>query len=222
MAIGKNSPMQFACMRAGIVLTVLAGAILAAGCAGNRPTGAERQYLDTASGITVTGLEEPAIFHHADPRLAANVRDYLYVGPVVMNRVGKYSFYLWLGEWSTIDRLPGRKSSAGMGSAGAAIGDVVLLLDGVPMELHDSLDRAEESRIIQPPYTSSVDSMRAVYMRVSRDQLGRIAAANNVVIRVSDAGQMRTYKLWSGNTRSFGLITKEPAATNSEQLAQSK
>jgi hypothetical protein len=222
MAIGKNLPMQFAYMRAGIVPTVLACSILAAGCAGSHQTGTERQYLDMASGITVTGLEEPAIFHHDDPRLAANVRDYLYVGPVVMNRVGKYSFYLWLGEWSTIDRLPGRKSSAGMGYAGAAIGDVVLLLDGVPMELHDSLDQIEKSRIIQPPYTSSVDSMRAAYMRVSRDQLGRIAAANNVVIRVSDAGQMRTYKLWSGNTQSFGLIANDPATVNSEQLAKSK
>jgi len=214
--------MQFARMRIDIIAAILLVSLLTAGCAGSRPASAERQYLDTASGITVTGLDEPAIFHHDDPRLAANVRDYLYVGPVVMNRVGKYSFYLWLGEWSTIDRLSGRKPTAGMGYAGAAIGDVVLLLDGVPMELHDSLDQIEKSRIIQPPYTSSVDSMRAAYMRVSRDQLGRIAAANNVVIRVSDAGQMRTYKLWSGNTQSFGLISREPAAVNSEQLAKSK
>jgi len=214
--------MQFARMRIDIIAAILLVSLLTAGCAGSRPASAERQYLDTASGITVTGLDEPAIFHHDDPRLAANVRDYLYMGPVVMNRMGKYSFYLWLGEWSTIDRLSERESPAGLRTTGATIGQVVLLLDGVPMELHDSLDQIEKSRIIQPPYTSSVDSMRAAYMRVSRDQLGRIAAANNVVIRVSDAGQMRTYKLWSGNTQSFGLISREPAAVNSEQLAKSK
>ena len=212
--------MQFARMRIDIIAAILLVSLLTAGCAGSRPASAERQYLDTASGITVTGLDEPAIFHHDDPRLAANVRDYLYMGPVVMNRMGKYSFYLWLGEWSTIDRLSERESPAGLRTTGATIGQVVLLLDGVPMELDDSLDRVEKSRIIQPPYTSSVESMRAEYMRVSRDQLSRIAAAKNVVVRVSDAGQLRIYRLWSGNTQSFGLITKEPAAVNSEQLAK--
>ena len=212
--------MPFARTRTDIIATILLVSALTAGCAGGRPASAERQYLDAASGITVTGLDEPAIFHHDDPRLAANVRDYLYMGPVVMNRMGKYSFYLWLGEWSTIDRMSERESSAGLRNNGKTIGQVVLLLDGVPMELDDSLDTVEKSRIIQPPYKSSVESMRAEYMRVSRDQLSRIAAAKNVVVRVNDAGQLRVYRLWSGNTRSFELIAKDPVAVNGEQLAK--
>jgi hypothetical protein len=203
----------------GLIRTCSVSIVLAAmgfgtGCTSSRPADSAQQYLDAGTGITVNGLQESAIFYHADPRLAAHVRDYLYVGPVEMNRMGKYYYYMWLGEWSTIDRLPERKSASNKGSADKVLEGVVVLLDGVPMELHDSLDADEKSRIMQHPYDAPVGSMRTAYMRVSRDQLVRIAAASSIVFRVGDAEYPRTYKLWSGNTDSFGMIIKGPAAAN--------
>jgi hypothetical protein len=187
------------------------------GCAGNQPPNTAHQYLDSSTGITLTGLQEPVIFHHEEPRLAAHVRDYLYVGPVEMNRMGKYSYYLWLGEWSSIDRLP---RSVAADSADMSFEEVVILLDGLPMELHNNLASGDKSRIIKHPYSAPVDSMRSVYMRVSRDQLNKIAAAKSIVIRVGAADQVRSYKLWHGNTQSFGSITKTLTAVESQQLAE--
>ena len=197
-------------------------AVLAAGCTASRPHDAEHQYLDKATGITVNGLQKPAIFHHDDPRLAAHSRDYLYVGPVQMNRMGKYAYYLWLGEWSTIDRLSERKRVDNKGYSGKVLEGVVILLDGIPMELYENLDPNERSRIIQHPYETPVNNMRTAFMRVSRDQLNRIALANSVVVRVGDEPQARTYKLWSGTTGSFDSIVNDPAMANSEHLVKIK
>jgi hypothetical protein len=209
------SVFNYAVTRTGTAWIILAVTALLAGCAGSRSADAEHEYLDVATGITLMGLHEPAIFHHDDRRLAANVRDYLYVGPVEMNRMGKHSWYLWLGEWSTIDRVPSGQAAA---TADKDLDEVVVLLDGVPMELPDRLEAGDKSRIIQHPYDLPVASMRTAYMRVSRDQLNKIAAAKSIAIRVGDAGAVRSYKLWSGNIDAFGLKTKDAAAENSERL----
>jgi len=182
------------------------------GCVSLQSKANLRQYLDEATGTTVTGLQEPIIFSHAEPSVAANARDYIYVGPLETNRMGQRAYYLWFGEWSSVDRIRSPKSEDN------GLEDIIVLLDGVPMDLHDSLVSSAKTRIIEAPYSAPVSSARSVYMRVSRDQLGAIAKADKVVIRVGGASRIITYDLWSGNIASFGAITNSTAA-DSRRLA---
>jgi hypothetical protein len=199
----------------GVVL--LGVVIFLTACAGTKSAVRTNEYLDETTGITVTVLQEPAIFFHASPRLAANVRDYLYVGPVEMNRMGKLSHYLWLAEWSTIDRAPDQNPQ---NRPIVPLEHVSLLLDGSPMELQDPLEQGNSLGVPLQPYSMPVETMRSVYMRVSRDQLSRIAAANKVMVVVVASGQARTYKLWNGDTHAFGSIDRNTAVAEDRRLVK--
>jgi hypothetical protein len=198
-------------------ITIMFGVTFMAACSGTKPASNVHQYIDTETGITLTGLQEPAIFYHASPRLAANVRDYLYVGPVEMNRMGKLANYLWIAEWSTIDRRPGESSVTPVASPFA---EVVLFLDGLPMLLQDQHDKNDRKGVPLKPYSLPVDTINSVYMRVSRDQLRRIAAAKTMTISVSGIDRRRTYKLWSGNPRLFESIIQDPAMQKDRRLVK--
>jgi hypothetical protein len=198
-------------------MTIMFGAMFMAACVGTRPATNVHQYLDTETGITLTSLQEPAIFYHASPRLAANARDYLYIGPVEMNRMGKLAHYLWIAEWSTIDRLPAKASIAPVAEP---LAEVVLILDGLPMQPQDQLEKNDRSGIPLKPYSLPVDTMHSVYMRVSRDQLRRIAAAKTVTVSVSGIDRPRAYKLWSGDPRLFESIIQDPAMQKDRRLVK--
>lgn len=158
-------------------------------------------YLDPKTVNTVTHLSAPVVFAREEPSLAANVRDYLYAGPVEVNQMGEIRYYLWIGEWSTIDRLPEENdpTAATDESAGA----IVVWLDGQPNTLSD--DR--QPTLGQMPYRGPVDSLRSKFFRVSRDQLRQMAEAQNVAVQLQDAAGSRRYQLWSGDPATFAMIS---------------
>jgi hypothetical protein len=196
-------------------LLAIAAVLAITGCAGTREDDPARQYLDEVTGITVTAVEEPAVFYHDAPRLAVHARDYLYVGPVEMNRMGKLSYYLWMAEWSTIDRLPGKDAGEKVFTG------AVVFLDGVPMELQDGMQASQRYGVPETPYSVPVETGRTVYMRVSRAQLTKIAGADTVTVGLSDAtGKTRSYKLWSGTTSTFGAINQDRMGPNDRRLVQ--
>jgi len=57
-------------------------------------------------------------------------------------------------------------------------------------------------------------------MRVSSDQLSRIAAADKVEVVVEASGQARTYKLWNGQTQEFGSINRTTAVAEDRRLVK--
>jgi hypothetical protein len=188
--------------------------LFAAGCASTQDISASRQYLDSGTGITVTSLDSPVIFYHDDPRIAANSRDYLYVGPVALNRSGKVSYYLWFGNWSMIDRLAGTQQE------NASLDGVVVFVDGKPMEMDDQISANEKARLKQHPYSSPVESARTAYMRVSRDQINRLAAAQSVVVQIDGPAKARTYTLWKGNVGSFASFAEKPDFDKNPRLVK--
>jgi hypothetical protein len=62
------------------------------------------EYLDTQTAMTVRVVAEPFVYGHDVPELAANARDYLSVGAVELDNMGRHRFFLVLVSWSTIDR----------------------------------------------------------------------------------------------------------------------
>ena len=52
--------------------------------------------LDT-SGLTVVTVDEPVVLARPVRQLTVAARDYAYIGPVQINRMGNRDHYLWVG-----------------------------------------------------------------------------------------------------------------------------
>jgi hypothetical protein len=190
---------------------VLAGAVLAA-CAAGSPDRAASEYLEEATGTTITQVAVPLILFRDDPTLAANVRDYVYAAPLAVNRGGQRSYWMWLGLWSTIDR----------GVSGGDIDDgdvtgVQLLLDGEPVELDVSARLGEVPGVRRVPYSAPVSSARNLFVPLTASQVARLGRARTVAIRTGFTGQpARLWQPWtvdgSGLKEFAELALAQPAA----------
>jgi len=158
-------------------------------------------YLDPKTVNTVTHLSAPIVFAREEPSLAANVRDYLYAGPVEVNQMGEIRYYLWFGEWSTIDRLPANSDEPSVADNPAE--KLVVWLDGQPNALTDN----QPPTLGRMPYSGPVDSLRSVFFRVSRDQLRQMAVAKSIAVQLQGTAGARRYQLWSGDQATFAMIS---------------
>ena len=61
------------------------------------------EYLDEQSGATVTAVEKPLLFARERSERAANLRDYVTLMAVTVNRGGKRDSLLIAYIWSTLD-----------------------------------------------------------------------------------------------------------------------
>ena len=80
------------------VLVLLA---LLAGCAGVNQTLPPR--IDDVTGETIVTLRKPVVLARQVPHLSTKARDYVYLGPVEIDRMGAQEFFLWVGMASTVD-----------------------------------------------------------------------------------------------------------------------
>ncbi len=91
-------------VRRGAIFALL---LLSSGCAHTLPpTEKSRitEYLDPQTAMTVRVVSEPFVYGRDAPELAVNARDYLSVGAVELDNMGKHRIFLALVSWSTIDR----------------------------------------------------------------------------------------------------------------------
>ncbi|MDH3510686.1 MAG: hypothetical protein OER85_07495 [Gammaproteobacteria bacterium] len=133
----------------------------------------------------MTSLAEPLAFFKDEPMLAANVRDYVYVGPAELNRAGKRELVLWINFCSTIDR--GRRSGSVRPER------VFLLLDGKPMELAPA---DKHVNVNEWSYVSPVIGGSTIIYPVTRGQLHLLARAGDVQVLAENDGYAREYARW--------------------------
>lgn len=100
-------------MRICVVLLAAALTFLT-GCA-THPVANTREILDQESGNTLFVVTQPLVFARERSDVAAHARDYVMLTAVAVNDAGKYSEYLLLHRWSTVDRrmLPPPDPEAG-------------------------------------------------------------------------------------------------------------
>jgi hypothetical protein len=164
---------------------IIAAALVA--CAGSAP--AVRESLDPGSGVTVLRSTAPMIFFHDNSGFAAHARDYIYVGPIEVNRMGVRSHYLWLGIWSTMQddgRLAGDR---------VGFDDVILFVDGEPFPLELAGWTLDSIGVTQPVYVKPVASAADAYYHVTLNQIRLLATAQRMELRVGSARPMH-YELW--------------------------
>src|ERR1700721_2863548 len=88
-------------IRAALILALLT---LPACSSSLRPPPAPREILDEQSGSTLSVVASPLVFARERTDVAAHARDYATLVAVEVDNSGKYSEYLLLYRWSTVDR----------------------------------------------------------------------------------------------------------------------
>lgn len=145
-------------------------------------------------------LTEAVVFARPVRTLAAGARDYAYIGPIEINRMGDRQYYFWIALASTVDR----------GLAGLVPMDadtVVLLVDESPMVL--PLVEWDTTLDI-PPYDSTAPIYATLAVHTSLDQIHRIANASAVELHVAaDAGSTARYRRWQGTWTTFTELARD-------------
>lgn len=139
---------------------------LVAGCAAPLPSPAR---LDS-SGLTVVTEPDAAMFANPIRTVATGARDYAYLGPVEINRMGNRRYYFWVGLASTIDQDYVQRELPDADT-------LVLIVNGEPMLLPLSEWTTD---LDVPPYESSAPVYAVFSADTSISQIQRIANAEFV------------------------------------------
>lgn len=159
--------------RRALAVCIVMAQVFGVGCASLPGDSSLRERIDESTGATVMTLDRPMAFFREQPMLAANGRDFVYIGPVEVNRSGRREYMLWAAYCSTIDR--GRAGDFGVPER------AWLMVDGVPLEL-DVADQPASRRaryddwLYEPPAAGG----ERIQYRVTRAQLEVIAKAQNL------------------------------------------
>lgn len=169
--------------------------LMVTGCAAREPL---NSWFDTDSALTYSALHEPLVLARPVNRVTVAGRDYAYLGPIDINRMGRRDYYLWIGMASTVDR-------ALLDEARPQAANLVLIVDGVPMDFPLA---PWNSGLEALPYPVTTPVYEAFVARASLDQIKRIAAAESVGVQFAlDDGHASTYDLWSGNWLDWSSFT---------------
>jgi len=161
-------------------------AFLATGCVSTSTLVEER--LDLGTGVTVTHATAPIVLYHDNSAYAAHARDYVYLGPVEINRMGSYAYYLWLGIWSTISDAERSYQRDGFES-------ITVYADGEPLQLELVGWTLESIGVSEPVYIKPVASAADAYYRVTIDQIRLIANAREIELHAGTS-PTRVYLMW--------------------------
>ena len=170
----------------GVIFTLAVTA-----CASSSDTIIER--LDTTTGVTVSYARSPVMLYRDNPSLAAYARDFLHLGPIVVNRGGYKRHYLWIGTWSTMQQVDATEFRNGFEN-------VVVIVDGEPFTLELTGWTPDTIGLSAAVYIKPIASTADAYYEVTPDQLRIIAGADE--IRVHSTGNNATaYELWHDQPR---------------------
>lgn len=175
----------------GFCITALFGV---AACAPQAPLNSR---LD-ASGITVVTLADAVIVARPVAEIAVAARDYAYLGPIEVNRMGERRYFLWVGLASTIDRDL-------VNATPEAPRQLVFVADGQPMMLELA---GWDIAFDVPPYATGAPLYATLSARTTLDQIRRIAAATSVEVHlISSSGAASHYRHWQGGWPAWSLFS---------------
>jgi hypothetical protein len=198
--------------RAGVRTAAAAvAAMLVASCGTAEPGRRAAEYLDDATGATITRVEQPFVLFSDDQARAANAHDYISAAPLAVNQSGRRSWWLWLGLWSTIDR--------GVSVGDARLADVAaiqLIVDGEPMELDLGARLDRIPGVTSMPYAAPVATARTLVLPLTGSQVTRLSRGTSILIRTELAGEAALlWQPWigSGSWTGFAeLAAADPGA----------
>jgi hypothetical protein len=165
-------------------------------CNGLRAAQPSHEFLDERTGNTLLVVPKPLVFARERTDVAAHARDYATVVAVEIDQSGKYSEYLLLYRWSTVDR---RMSPPPDPQAG----ELKILVDGrvidlMPMEqLPVGLARPRELHL--PPHG---DVVTRAYL-VDEATLRFIAESRELAVRMPQESLDTPFALWEDGRKAL-------------------
>ena len=167
--------------------------LLMGGCRSSGPPVSDQ--LDSVTGVTVTRSTAPLVLYRDNSALAAHARDFVYVGPIQVNRMGDYSYFLWLGIWSTMQdqNISGQRDG---------FESVVVFADGEPLRLELHGWTRSSIGVSEHVYPSPTATAANAYYAVTLDQIRLITQAREIRLRTSRFGD-ESYEPWRDPTRAL-------------------
>jgi hypothetical protein len=174
------------------ILLVLA-TLLLGGCGSSGPLVSDQ--LDPVTGVTVTRSTVPLVLYRDHSALAAHARDFVYVGPIQVNRMGNYNHFLWLGIWSTMQDQNISEQRDGFES-------IVVFADGEPLRLELHGWTRSSIGVSEHVYPAPTATAANAYYAVTLDQIRLITQARDISLRTSGFRD-ESYEPWSDPTRAL-------------------
>ena len=148
-----------------------------------------RELLDESSGSTLLIVQRPIVFARARTDVAANARDYATVVAMHEDRSGKYSTWLIVHRWSTVDPRFAGAATGRSGQLRIIADDRELTFNAVApdpafLRRRDGLFEPRTSAALSAAY--AVDSATLHY----------IASAQTLSLRYSDDVLPIPYAVW--------------------------
>jgi len=178
----------------GLVLLLF----LVAGCVGPDSLALER--LDPLTGVTVTRAPEPMVMYRNLSGQSAFGREYVYVGPVQVNKMGQRNHFLWLGIWRTAEASDPAQTIDDFET-------IVIYADGEPLSLEAAGWTPGAVGLSESAYVKPVASAVDGYYAVTIDQMRLIAESNDLELRAGSL-QPQRYVPWdSAQEASQTMVT---------------
>ena len=147
-----------------------------------------RNKLDPTTGVTITYSQTPMVFYRDESGKAAHARNFVHLGPLEVNRMGDFRYFLWLGVWNTLqDARPGETRDG--------FESIVIYADGEPLALEISGWTVEAIGASEAVYLRPVSSAADAYYEVTVDHLRLIAASSDIRVQ-STGSRPQSYELW--------------------------
>lgn len=184
------------CFQKSVSLLLALFAALLCSCSSSGPV--IQDTLDPVTGITVTHAEVPLVFYRDRSARAAYARDFVNLGPIQINRMGRYRYFLWLAAWSTMQNAHLAEEHDGFES-------IIVFADGEPLELTSAGWTPQAIGATESVYVKPVASAAEAYYEVTVDQLRLIANATDVRLQ-STGPQAHTYEPWDSQASAHGSL----------------
>lgn len=144
----------------------------------------------TETGVSPTSSRSALWLAAVRPGLSASAKDYLFVGPMTVNREGARRGYLWFGAGTTIDRHI-------TGADKPVLDTVILVADGTPMTF-DLIPW--DNNPATSPYPLAIDHYASYAARVTTSQLRQLGNASELGAYVTDVnGRSPLYQVVEGS-----------------------
>jgi hypothetical protein len=161
-------------MLRSIIITLVLGSCV--GCATSSHVIGEK--LDPATSATITFSSTPMVLYRDDPAHAAHAKNFVSLGPIEVNRSGRYQYFLWLGIWNTNHTASNDDRRDGFDS-------IVIFADGEPLQLELSGWTPAAIGASESVYPQPVASALDAYYQVTADQIRLITGAKDIRLRTT-------------------------------------
>ena len=169
------------------------------GCASSTLPPTEK--LDPKTGVTLTFSSTPMVLYRDNPSQAAFARNLVSLGPLQVNRGGRFEYFLWLGIWNT-------NQTASVADRRNGFDSIVLFINGEPLPLELNGWTPDAIGASEPVYSQPVTSALDAYYRVTADQIRLIANSDDIQLRTTGFTP-RNFESWDDQTaarESFRLF----------------